>query len=192
VFRCHVWGHAYAFLTSALHESEWVVNLTPRERASGSYWIPNWVGPRADLDMGVKKKMVLLGTEPVYKLMFSRRWGFWWCSFGLRRCVVWLTEAKVSEKCAVSTPAVQPTHIWDIFNLTTIQRLGSILVPYFEVRNNAVVPQWRVTNHEYLCPLKEAGNVIWYYSKLPSKNCPLYQRNARQNFRLLCILYEIF
>jgi len=40
--------------------------LYPRERASGSNWIGDWMGPRAGLDTVVKRKksQPLLGIEP--------------------------------------------------------------------------------------------------------------------------------
>jgi hypothetical protein len=48
-------------LNSALDGGEWSVSrpgrFTPRERASGTHWIGGWVGPRAVLDTGVKRKI---------------------------------------------------------------------------------------------------------------------------------------
>jgi hypothetical protein len=34
-----------------------VASFTPRERAPGIYWIGGWVGPRAILDVVVKRKI---------------------------------------------------------------------------------------------------------------------------------------
>jgi len=47
-------------LTSALDGGdEWSASrprhFTPRERAAGTYWIGGWVGPRASLDVVVKR-----------------------------------------------------------------------------------------------------------------------------------------
>jgi hypothetical protein len=46
-------------LTSALDGGEWAASspgrFTPRERAAGSPWIGDWVGPRAVLDAVVKR-----------------------------------------------------------------------------------------------------------------------------------------
>jgi hypothetical protein len=48
-------------LTSALDGGEWSASvpavLPPRERAPGTHWIGDWVGPRACLDAVVKKKI---------------------------------------------------------------------------------------------------------------------------------------
>jgi hypothetical protein len=48
-------------LTSAPAGGEWSASrpgrFTPRERASGTYWIGGWVGPRAFLDTVVKRKI---------------------------------------------------------------------------------------------------------------------------------------
>jgi hypothetical protein len=48
-------------LTSALDGGEWSAlhpgHFTPRERAPGTHWIGGWVGPRAVLDMAMKRKM---------------------------------------------------------------------------------------------------------------------------------------
>jgi hypothetical protein len=48
-------------LTSALDGREWSASrpgrFTPRERAPGTHWIRGWVGPRAVLDMVVKRKI---------------------------------------------------------------------------------------------------------------------------------------
>jgi hypothetical protein len=48
-------------LNSALHGGEWSASrprrFTPRERAPGTHWIGGWVGPRADLDAVVKRKI---------------------------------------------------------------------------------------------------------------------------------------
>jgi len=40
-------------------EREWTAtrHFTPRERASGTYWIGGWVGPRTVLDAVVKRKI---------------------------------------------------------------------------------------------------------------------------------------
>jgi hypothetical protein len=39
------------------HWMGWVVSFTPTERAPGTHWIGGWVGPRAVLDMVVKRKI---------------------------------------------------------------------------------------------------------------------------------------
>jgi hypothetical protein len=48
-------------LTSALDGGEWSASrpcrFNPRERAPGTHWIGGWVGPRADLDAVVKRKI---------------------------------------------------------------------------------------------------------------------------------------
>jgi hypothetical protein len=48
-------------LTSALDGGEWSAShpscFIPRERAPGTHWIGGWVGPRAILDMVVKRKI---------------------------------------------------------------------------------------------------------------------------------------
>jgi hypothetical protein len=63
--------HLHAFLTSALDGSKWSPLrpgcFTPRERAPGTHWIVDWVGPRTGLDEAEKKKkksLSLLGIEP--------------------------------------------------------------------------------------------------------------------------------
>jgi hypothetical protein len=43
----------HAFLTSALDKHE----ITPKERAPGTHWTGEWVGPRAVLDAVVKRKI---------------------------------------------------------------------------------------------------------------------------------------
>jgi hypothetical protein len=49
------------YLTSALDGGEWSASrpgrFTPRERAPGTHWIGDWVGPRASLDALVKRKI---------------------------------------------------------------------------------------------------------------------------------------
>jgi hypothetical protein len=49
-------------LTLALNGGEWSAScpgcFTPRERAPGTHWIGGWVGPRAILDMVVKRKIL--------------------------------------------------------------------------------------------------------------------------------------
>jgi hypothetical protein len=42
--------------TLVLDGDEWSA-LTPRERAPHTYWIGGWVGPRAGLDVVVKRKI---------------------------------------------------------------------------------------------------------------------------------------
>jgi hypothetical protein len=59
----------HVFLTSALNEGEWSVSLLgsfiPRENIPGTYWIGDWVGPRAGLDAVEKRKILPLpGIEP--------------------------------------------------------------------------------------------------------------------------------
>jgi hypothetical protein len=48
-------------LTSALDGGEWSASrpgrFTPREKAPGTHWIGDWVGPRAVLDAVVKRKI---------------------------------------------------------------------------------------------------------------------------------------
>jgi hypothetical protein len=48
-------------LTSALDGGEWSASrpsrFTPRERAPGTHWIGDWVGPRTVLDAVVKRKV---------------------------------------------------------------------------------------------------------------------------------------
>jgi hypothetical protein len=48
-------------LTSELDGGEWSasrpVRFTPRERAPGTHWIGGWMGPRAELDAVVKRKI---------------------------------------------------------------------------------------------------------------------------------------
>jgi hypothetical protein len=48
-------------LTLALDGGEWSAShpghFTPRKRAPGIHWIGGWVGPRAILDMMLKKKI---------------------------------------------------------------------------------------------------------------------------------------
>jgi hypothetical protein len=48
-------------LTPALQGVEWSASrtghFTPRERAPGTHWIGSWVGPKAILDMLVKRKI---------------------------------------------------------------------------------------------------------------------------------------
>jgi hypothetical protein len=47
-------------LTSALDGGEW---SAPRERAPDTHWIGGWVGPRADLDAVVKRKIPIPHRE---------------------------------------------------------------------------------------------------------------------------------
>jgi hypothetical protein len=58
------WGvevQLHAFLTSALDGGEWSASrpgrFTPREKAPFTHWIGGSVGPRADLDAVVKRKI---------------------------------------------------------------------------------------------------------------------------------------
>jgi hypothetical protein len=55
-------------LTSALDGVEWSVSrsgrFTSRERAPGTYWIGDWVGPRAVLDAVAKRKIPSHRWEP--------------------------------------------------------------------------------------------------------------------------------
>jgi hypothetical protein len=48
-------------LTLALDRGEWSAShpgsFTPRERAPGTHWIGDWIGPRAVLDMVAKRKI---------------------------------------------------------------------------------------------------------------------------------------
>jgi hypothetical protein len=49
-------------LTSAVDGGEWSTSrpgrFTPRERAPGTHWVGGWVGPRAVLDVVVKRKIL--------------------------------------------------------------------------------------------------------------------------------------
>jgi hypothetical protein len=64
---CHegvLWEWRYSSthsLTSALDGGEWSASrpgrFTPKERASGTLWIGDWVSPRAVLDAAVKRKI---------------------------------------------------------------------------------------------------------------------------------------
>jgi hypothetical protein len=65
------WGveaELHVFLTSALDGGEWSAShsgrFTCRERAPLTGWIGGWVGPRAVLDMVVKRKIPSLCREP--------------------------------------------------------------------------------------------------------------------------------
>jgi hypothetical protein len=53
---------SYSFLTSALDGGEWSASrpgraLPPGERTPGTHWIGGWVGPRAGLDTGARRKI---------------------------------------------------------------------------------------------------------------------------------------
>jgi hypothetical protein len=54
-------GIAPPIFTPALDGGEWSASrpgrFTPRERARGTHWIGDWVGPRAVPDAGVKRKI---------------------------------------------------------------------------------------------------------------------------------------
>jgi hypothetical protein len=54
-------GVAPPFLTSALDGGEWSASrparFTPGERAPGTHWITDWVGPRAGLDTAKKREI---------------------------------------------------------------------------------------------------------------------------------------
>jgi hypothetical protein len=55
------WRYSSTYsLTSALIVDEWSTSrsgrFTPRERAPVTHWIGGWVGPRANLDVVVKRK----------------------------------------------------------------------------------------------------------------------------------------
>jgi hypothetical protein len=54
----------HALLTSARGGGEWSASrpghFTPRERALGMHWIAGWVGPRAGLDVAMKRKLNVL------------------------------------------------------------------------------------------------------------------------------------
>jgi len=53
--------YLHAFLTAAIDGGEWSAShlgrFTPGETASGTHWIGVWVGPRAGLDVVVKRKI---------------------------------------------------------------------------------------------------------------------------------------
>jgi hypothetical protein len=56
------WTHSFMHsLTSALDGGDWLASrpgrFTPRERPPTTHWIGGWVGPRASLDMGSKRKI---------------------------------------------------------------------------------------------------------------------------------------
>jgi hypothetical protein len=55
-----MWVKLHKFLTSALVGGEWSASLcscfTHGERAPDTSWIGGWVGPKAILDMAVKRK----------------------------------------------------------------------------------------------------------------------------------------
>jgi hypothetical protein len=58
------WGvevYLHAFLTSALDGGEWSTSrpglFNPREKEPDTHWIGGWVGPRAVLDVVVKRKI---------------------------------------------------------------------------------------------------------------------------------------
>jgi hypothetical protein len=46
-----------SFLTSALDGGEWSVSR-PGERTPGTHWKGGWVGPRAGLDTGARRKIL--------------------------------------------------------------------------------------------------------------------------------------
>jgi hypothetical protein len=60
------WGgrySSYSFLTSALDGGEWSASrpgrdLPPGERTPGTHWIGGWVGLRACLDAGARRKIL--------------------------------------------------------------------------------------------------------------------------------------
>jgi hypothetical protein len=62
--------YLHALLTSALDGGEWSESrpdrFIPRERVPGTHWIGGWLGPRAGLDVMVKRKksQPLPGIEP--------------------------------------------------------------------------------------------------------------------------------
>jgi hypothetical protein len=56
---------SYSFLTSALDRGEWSAScpgraLLPGERTTGIHWTGGWVGPRAGLDAGARRKTLCL------------------------------------------------------------------------------------------------------------------------------------
>jgi hypothetical protein len=58
----------HIFSTSALVRNKFLVSrpgcFTPRKRAHGTHWIGGWVGLRAGLDLGEKRKfLTLTGLE---------------------------------------------------------------------------------------------------------------------------------
>jgi hypothetical protein len=54
----------HVFLSSALDGGEWLASLpsrfTPGERAPGTHWIGDWVGPRTGLDDVERRKILPL------------------------------------------------------------------------------------------------------------------------------------
>jgi hypothetical protein len=64
------WGWRYNSthsLTLALDGSEWSAThpsrFIPRERDPGTHWTGGWVGPRAILDMVVKRKIPAINDQ---------------------------------------------------------------------------------------------------------------------------------
>jgi hypothetical protein len=53
---------SYSFLTLELDGGEWSASrpaaLYPEERTPGTHWIGGWVGPRAGLDAGARRKIL--------------------------------------------------------------------------------------------------------------------------------------
>jgi len=66
--------YLHAFLTSAIDRDKWSAYrsglFTPRERANGTHWIGDWVGPRDGLDAVMKEEIPLLPL-PGFKLQSS-------------------------------------------------------------------------------------------------------------------------
>jgi hypothetical protein len=69
------WGErrcsSYSFSTSALDGGEWSASrpgraLPPGERTPGTHYTGGWVGPRAGLDAGARRKILCLcwGSNP--------------------------------------------------------------------------------------------------------------------------------
>jgi hypothetical protein len=60
----------HAFLTSALDGGEWSTLHTsyfaPGERAPDTHWIGDWVGPRATLDMVMKRIAPFITTSDTF------------------------------------------------------------------------------------------------------------------------------
>jgi hypothetical protein len=89
------WYSSFSYLTSATRW-RWVVSVTPRprftpgERTPGTHWIGGWVGFRAGLDAGARRKILCpcRGSNPdrparriiygeYYKLWSSSSYNFW-------------------------------------------------------------------------------------------------------------------
>jgi hypothetical protein len=79
-------------MTSALVGGEWSDlrpgRFIPRERAPGTHWIGDWVGPRAGLDVEKRKFLTLQGLElrPLGRPVRSQSLYRLRCPGSCRRC----------------------------------------------------------------------------------------------------------